>query len=68
MVADFDFRGMADILGNHIGFLETDCEAKVPDALANLLMNLCNAASECVAREALSARSMSRTSTVLAWG
>lgn len=66
MVADFDFRGMADILGNHIGFLETDCEAT--HALANLLMSLCNAASECVARAALSARSMSRTSKVLAWG
>lgn len=52
MVADFDFGGMADILGNHIGFLETDCEAKVPHALANLLMSLCNAASECVARAA----------------
>ena len=29
MVADFDFRGMADILGTHIGFLEADFEAKV---------------------------------------
>ena len=29
MVADFDFRGMADILGTHIGFLEVDFEAKV---------------------------------------
>ena len=25
----FDFRGMADILGTHIGFLEADFEAKV---------------------------------------
>ena len=29
MVADFDFRGMANILGTHIGFLEADFEAKV---------------------------------------
>ena len=29
VVADFDFRGMADILGTHIGFLEADFEAKV---------------------------------------
>ena len=29
VVADFDFRGLADILGTHIGFLETDYEAKV---------------------------------------
>jgi len=29
VVADFDFRGMADILGTHIGFLEADSEAKV---------------------------------------
>ena len=29
MVADFDFRGMANILGTHMGFLEADFEAKV---------------------------------------
>ena len=70
LVADFDFRGMADILGNHIGFFETDCGTKVPHALAILLMGLCNAASKCVARAASSAIawSMSRTSTVLARG
>jgi len=34
VVADFDYRGLADILGTHIGFLEADCEAKV-FALAN---------------------------------
>ena len=28
MVADFDFRGLANILGTHIRFLEADCEAK----------------------------------------
>ena len=29
MVADFDFRGMADILGTHIGFLEMRCEGTI---------------------------------------
>ena len=55
---------MADILGTHIGFLEADCEAKV-FALANLLRSLCIAFSESVTKAGSSAKSMSRTRTVL---
>ena len=64
VVADFDYKGLADILGTHIGFLEADCEAKV-FALANLLISLCIAFSESVTKAASSAKSMSRTRTVL---
>ena len=68
MVADFDFRGLADILGTHahIGFLEADSvRPKFSHLLPNLLMGLCTAiaVSECVAKAASSAKSISWTST-----
>ena len=64
MVADFDFGCLADVLGTHIGFLEANCEANFSHALAKLLMSLCIAVTECVAKATSSAKSTSRTSTV----
>ena len=64
MVADFDFRGLADILGTHahIGFLEADSVMpKFSHLLPNLLMGLCVAVSGCVAKAASSAKSMDIT-------
>ena len=64
MVADFDFRGLADILGSHahIGFLEADSvRPKFSHLLPNLLMGLCIALSGCVAKAASSAKSMDIT-------
>ena len=53
--ANFDFRGMADILYTHIGLFETQCGAKFVG----------DAASECVATADSSAKSMPLTSTGL---
>ena len=64
MVADFDFRGLADILGTHahFGFLEADSvRPKFSQLLPNLLMGLCIAVSGCVAKAASSAKSMDIT-------
>ena len=64
MVADFDFRGLADILGTraHIGFLEADSvRPKFSHLLPNLLMGLRIAVSGCVAKAASSAKSMDIT-------
>lgn len=64
MVADFDFRGLADILGSHahIGFLEADSvRPKFSHLLPNLLIGLCIALSGCVAKTASSAKSMEVT-------
>ena len=66
MVADFDFRGMADILGTHIGFLEADFEAKVYTCAGEFgdePLQCCLA--KCVAKAVSSAKSKSRTSAVL---
>ena len=40
------FQAMADTLGTQTGFLDTDCEAKDFICAGELLMSLCNAASE----------------------
>ena len=64
MVADFDFRGLDDILGTHahFGFLEADSvRPKFSHLLPNLLMGLCIAVSGCVAKAASSAKSMDIT-------
>ena len=61
----FWFQAMADTLGTQIGFLDTDCEAKGFIYAGELLMSLCNAASECVVKAASSTKIMSRQSTVL---
>ena len=67
MVTDFDFRGLADILGTHIGFLEAaDCEANVFTRAGEFVGTraYCIAVLECFAKAASSAKSMSRTSKV----
>ena len=63
MVADFDFRGMADMALTLV-FSRLILRPKFINALASLVMSLCNAASKCLAKAA-SAKSKSRTSTVL---
>ena len=64
MVADFDFRGMAD-MALILVFSRLILRPKFINALASLVMSLCNAASKCLAKAVSSAKSKSRTSTVL---
>ena len=66
MVADFDFRGLADILGTHIGFLKANSKVKVFTYAGEFVDEpLCIAISECVSNAASSSKRMSRARTVL---
>ena len=60
----FWFQTMADTLGTHIGFLDTDCEAKDFICAGGSLVSLYNAA-DCGVKVASSSKIMSRRSTVL---
>ena len=56
MVADFDFRGMADMALTLV-FSRLILRPKFINALASLVMSLCNAASKCLAKAVSSAKS-----------